>query len=253
MRELPLLRLPDELMLEAEADPDQRSLEELHERGETLVPGWLGGTNRVSLGRPDTFDLRGLYPPDQLDPLIAHQLGRYDFWLVRLALGFRPAPECSYSTFSLRVRLEPKAPHSFGDAVVYQLEPSEIRHQRKVTRRLMLSPSLKLSLPLLGAVEGQPFELERSAEELVYEPAISTFGVQYPEAGWEFTQTGSTPLHGTRELFLVIRLPQGGALDVSFMLAATIIAKVGRLELGSFRLRDGGRPLVTERYPLNPQ
>ena len=254
MVELPLppINESDPLVL-AEAYPDERTLQQLSVRGETTLPGWLGGANKIWLGRPDTFDMSRLYQHEELDRLIVQQLPRWDFWRVRFTCGFRPAPECVFSSVSLQVRLEPELPHTFGVATAYQLEPAEVFQERTVKRRLAITPALTITLTDAVAAEGSIAEAERSDEYTLYEPRITTFGLNSPEAGWIFERTKGQAITGSRELFMVVRLPRGASLSARFALSATVVAKIGSVPLEVFRLSNSDQPLMTERYPLIPQ
>lgn len=235
--------------------PDPDIVEQLAVRGGTTIKGALGGENEIWLGRPEAFNLLELYADrhSELSPMILAQAETTDFHAIRLTCSFRPASGCQFLRASLRVWLEPQPPSRPGVAVAYHMQPADLVTPLIVKRTFGVSPALTLTLSPVTNVELSGPQAERSTEHISYEPQLSTFGLGSDAPGWDFNKTRAQPIQGSRELFLVVKMPRGVTLQGRFDLSATVqssLPGLGRIPLTSFLRRGSSDPLISERHLL---
>lgn len=123
-------------------------------------------------------------------------------FLLRLACSFRPrsdSTEIIWARFTARLLAD-------GDsttAVALDLYPSAVEVERKVSRRILVSPSLKLAEVEAGVGEG-----ELTIEYPAVEPVISAGGTQESTISWDFSQAPGYTVRGGKLLVAVIAAPR---------------------------------------------
>lgn len=118
---------------------------------------------------------------------------------VRLRCVAHRHPECRLRWVSLSVDV------SASEGTVLDLSPREevSTHPVRVATRY----GGGLSLDILTIPLGPEMTLERSREQDVFFPQVTTSGPGFGSARWDFTQVGEAPLHVDRDLRLLVRLP----------------------------------------------
>ncbi|MEO7913264.1 MAG: hypothetical protein ABIV47_26750 [Roseiflexaceae bacterium] len=239
----------------AYGQPDPSIREQLEVRGSAEITSLLGDKNEVSIGQPQSFDLLSLLAADHKRPsaMIEAQADKADFVLVQFPCSFRPAADCEFIRASIRVHLELEQPNPHGKPIAYDMFPREVETPITVKRSFSASSDLKLSFAKLAELTVAAGKAEVTQEYISYEPAITPFALGAEAPGWDLNKTKARPIHGSRELFIVVKKPKGAQLFGRFELAATVQTNIiGRIPLSIFLLSGGTKPLIEERHPLTP-
>jgi hypothetical protein len=158
----------------------------------------------VSIGRPESWPLPDLYPPQHMPPLMQAQLQAADFYLIRLSCSFRPVPRSRVGWARFHVSLRPD---SLGrQPVAYDILPvnvtQEVKHQLKFT----LAPTLKFRT----VVEVEVGSLEFGLEYTELQPMIVGAGIGEDTPTWDYqTATGMAGIQGVRVMHLLVKAPKG--------------------------------------------
>jgi len=138
--------------------------------------------------------------------------------LLRMACSFRPQSDQTkiiWARFTARLfGDDPKLP----PPIALDLYPSAVNVERKVTRRLALSPSLKLMEVEVGLGDAE-FTVEYPAVD----PVVSAGGPQEDLVSWDFSEASGHVVHGGKLLMAVVAAPaQLRCLEVACMIQADL-------------------------------
>lgn len=205
------------------------------------IPGVLSSLNRFTIGTPLVFPIDPGQSADQR--LIPANLAGYEFYRVQLACTFDPAPHYRFhqATFSVSLLSEPARP----EAIVYDLYPLQALDERKISRKLGITPELKLDVKPITQVDAKLLSVERGSEYIAYSSRIQGFGLQTAAVRWQFTRTDSHEISGSQPLFMIICKAPGTIVSARFELQAQVellldIGPIGPIPLTT-TLRRGGK------------
>jgi hypothetical protein len=137
---------------------------------------------------------------------------------VPLRCVAHPHPDCRFRWVRLVV--------DFGtdDSIIIDLSPREVRGVDPVKIVTQYSGGLSFEVERLNL--GPEFSLERSSEQQVYFPDITSSGLGLSHAIWDFHAVGEAPLHVDRDLRLLVRVPISvDRMEVKFTLRASVAAR----------------------------
>ena len=129
-----------------------------------------------------------------------------------------PHPDCRFRWVRLLA--------SFGTegASVSDLSPRDVRGTQPVKIVTRYAGGLSFEVEQLKL--GPELSAERSTEQQVYFPEITTSGVGFSYASWDFHAVGESPLHVDRDLRLLLSLPASAdRVEVKFTLRAAVAVK----------------------------
>ena len=109
--------------------------------------------------------------------------------------------------------------------IAYDMFPLNVERQTTVKRGYEIAPSLKFSFGEAA------LKASRSDETIVYEPQLSGAGLLTPQPSWTFRSSDRSGLAGSRELFLVLKLPKGKRCGARFGIAAESQGRFGPIPL----------------------
>lgn len=122
---------------------------------------------------------------------------------VRLRCVAHRHPECRLRWVSVSVDV------SGSGGTVLDLSPRDEVSTQPV--RVTTRYGGGLSLDILAIPLGPEVTVERSSEQDVFFPRVTTSGPGFGSARWDFTQVGEDPLHVDRDLRLLAGLPADAA------------------------------------------
>lgn len=183
---------------------------ELHERAGSAVVldesvRLLARENRIGIWRGETRR-------DSVDGGVRSVLD------VPLRCIAHPHPDCRFRWVRLLV--------DFGadGSSIIDLSPREVRGESPVKIVTRYSGGLSFEVEQLKL--GPEFSWERSSEQQVYFPEITSSGLGLSHAIWDFHAVGEAPLHVDRDLRLLLRVPVSeNRVVVKFTLRASVAAK----------------------------
>lgn len=241
-------------LLTADGQLDEKALESIKLRNTATIRDLLDAPNRITLSRPECFDLIALSATQgvRLSPMIASQGDRSDFWAVHWACTFRPSPTSEFVRASVAVQLELTPPTPNSEAVAYDMFPRDVKTPITVKRGFTISPEIQFKFGEIAEASAKVGSAERASEYALYEPQISAFALGESTPGWDFERTKGQAVRGVKELYLLVKKPKGNALWGRFKLSAAVQTNVGRIALSTFFLSGGRKPVIDERYRLAP-
>ena len=152
-----------------------------------------------------------LSPSDTtIPPFIRHQLRGFEFYWVQLACTFSPGRGHTFESARFQITLITEAAdptstiYLSSPAMAYSLYPDRIEDEYAVTRKISVTPELKLAAFPIEI----PLGYERTMSGATYKVRVESFGLQETLAGWIFTRNASHALSGTNSLFLLLRKPR---------------------------------------------
>jgi hypothetical protein len=157
----------------------------------------------VSIGRPETWSLPDLYPPQQMPLLMRAQLQAADFYLIRLFCSFRPVPRSRVDWARFHVFLRPD--RLGRQPIAYDISPVDITQEVKRHLKFILAPTLKFR-----SVEAEVASLEFGLEYPELQPVIVGAGVGETVSTWDYhVATGMASIQGTKWMHLLVKAPKG--------------------------------------------
>ncbi|GAB9084605.1 hypothetical protein [Bradyrhizobium diazoefficiens] len=189
--------------------------------------------NRLQIGIPQVIDLQKLAaaPGEKAFDFTAFNA---DFRLVRLACGFLPDKGCRYVWARLSIDLVGLGDNQNEQVIAFDMFPLNVERQTTVKRGYEIAPTLKLSFGEAA------LKASRSDETIVYEPQLSGAGLLTSQPSWTFKSNDRDGLLGSRELFLVVKLPKGKRCGARFGIAAESQGRFGPIPLR--RVGEVGAP-----------
>jgi hypothetical protein len=199
-----------------------------------------GRNNRLQIGTPQVTDLRRLQDAGGVKT-IDFDLFDADFLLVRLACSFMPDRRSRYiwGRFSVELKAVPEQPNA--SAIAFDMFPISIERQTTVKRSFELAPTLKFSF-LEASVKAST-----SNETVSYEPQVSG-GLLTSTPTWTFTASNPLGIIGSREMFLVLKLPRGTRCGARFGIVAEVYGKFGPIPVR----RPGESARSDDLFMLDP-
>jgi len=195
----------------------------------------------VSVGRPRAWAIDDLIPQQELPEVIKASLEAETFFIVRLACSFRPQhDEVRVAWAQLALQLKPDQ-HGLLP-LAFDLYPMSVERERKVGKRISLSPQLKFH-----DVEAGFGELAYSVEYPAIEPVLTAAGIDESTPSWNFTAVSGFPLAGAKLLHAVVAAPRAlSRLTAAVVLTADL--DYGRRRFSAWLRGDPARvhPPVTE-------
>jgi hypothetical protein len=237
--------LDAEPLLDAEMVPTQPAVQK-GVAEQVDIMGLADRVNRVLVGSPQTIDILQNWPAEErIQDEIEGLRGEWDFFSVRLACSFVPDRRCRFTWVRLGMTLESEpAPESgVSDVVAFDLFPRNVGTTRTYHRSFKITPSLKFAFGELSASGGVEQDV------VSYEPEIDSSGLLTDTPTWTFTAPARPGLTGSKELFLILKAPKGGAVAAKFAIGAEVASDLGPLSL---RRRDEDAE-VARRFTLVPK
>jgi hypothetical protein len=177
----------------------------------------------VSIGMPRAWAVAAL-PPAQEEQraginAVAPLIGPNErVLLLRMACSFRPQSDQTqiiWARFTARLFSDDQ---QLPPPIALDLYPSTVEVERKVTRRVALSPSLKLM-----EVEAKLGEAEFTVEYPAVDPIITAGGPQEDLISWDFSEAPGHVVRGGKLLMAVIAAPvQLRRLEVACIIQADL-------------------------------
>lgn len=205
----------------------------------------------VSIGMPRAWPVSAL-PSPQLDTAVAMGavapvIGADETaFLLRLACSFRPRSDKTQVTWA-RFTARLIADDEEVTPIALDLYPSTVEVERKVSRRLTVSPRLKLA-----EVEASAGDIETTVEYPAVEPVVSAGGTHENVVSWDFSEAPGYTVRGGKLLIAVVAAPRHiRRMEVTSAIQADLRHKGLRLPswLGgsSPTAEDGMRAVAWER------
>jgi len=234
----------------AQTNPDK--VEELDEAADTLsvtanIETPWREPSEITIGDPLVFPVLELYKiAKQPVPATAQFISKtHELYLVQLTCAFTPAPDTRFTRARFQIELTTTYPAGTSGnekAIALDLFPDETNDEIKVTKKLSLSPELKIKPKLLGAeVEAtlKVGEASTTEEYTVYVPRIEISAKQTSRVFWIFLPTKAHELRGGKELVMLIRKPKGSEVTAKYSLTAEneIVLPRGPITAGLMNMR----------------
>ena len=156
----------------------------------------------VSIGRPRAWAIDELVLSEDLPMEVKASLKADMFFVVRLACSFRPQrDDVSVAWAQLALQLRPDQQGLVP--LAFDLYPMSVERERKVSKRVSLSPSLKFH-----DVEAGFGEFAYSVDYPAIEPVLTAAGIDESTPSWNFTAVPGFPLTGAKLLHAVVAAPR---------------------------------------------
>jgi hypothetical protein len=185
----------------------------------------------VSIGRPRAWAIDKLVSNQELPREVKASFEREMFFVVRLACSFRPQrDDVSIAWAQLAMYLRPDKQGLVP--LAFDLYPKSVERERKVGKRISLSPRLKFY-----DVEASIGEFAYSVDYPTIEPVLTAAGIDEATPSWNFTAAPGFPLNGAKLLYAIISASRAlGHLTVAISLTADL--DYGRRRFGAWLRGD---------------
>jgi len=223
-----------EVLFETTLEPPSPAVDKLRkessaDEGEIRI--LRGKKNRVAVGLPYNENLTSRL--QNLDEEIPYEIKRltdeYDFHYVRLACSFLPDNDCKFEWARFGVDLKLKGNGSVHTKPIsWDISPSDVFSTIKCKREFSFTPELKFNIipeVIDAEIKGG---VNESKEYVVYEPQITSFGLNRSNVIWDFRRTKEKELIGNKSLLLIIRSPKGTEVNGRFLIGAEVSSKLSK-------------------------
>jgi hypothetical protein len=225
---------PSGVLFEASLGPPSPAVDKLRkessvDEGEIIT--LRGKKNKVAVGLPYYENLTSRL--QNLDEEIPYEIkkltGEYDFHYVRLACSFLPDDDCRFEWARFGVDLKSKGSGSVQTKPIsWDISPREVFSIIKCKRESSFTPELKFNIipdVIDAGIEGG---VNESKEYVVYEPQITSFGLNRPSVIWEFRNTKERGILGNKSLLLIVKAPKESKISGRFLIGAEVASKLSR-------------------------
>ena len=174
----------------------------------------------VSIGEPIVIPISELIPDDRLSPIIQHYLPDYDFYFFESSFSLKPEFEefvihqARYSlqfSSNLAEKIYP---------IAFTVHPEKIDLEIKISKKFVLSPSLKFSEFDLSLGEK-----EMNLEYTELKPVIIATGIGLYNPSWEYRPLNKIEIAGIKTVHVILKVKKNsGPIRASAFLSAKIKA-----------------------------
>ena len=197
----------------------------------------------VSIGAPEVWPLRDVYPLDKMPATLRASLDTADFHLVRLACSFRPKRQevqVEWARFGVTL-----LPDDRGRLpIAYDMHPLQLTTDVKRNVKVSLSPTVKFQELEVG-VGSADFGFEYT--EL--QPVISASGIGESEPSWDFQSATGAQLIGSKWMHLLVRTPREmTTVNANLRLVADVMRGAFRLPVFARTGREAAEPLTVRLW-----
>ena len=165
--------------------------------------GLLPELPHASIGVPEVWRLQDVFDPDTIPKPIAASIATSDFYFCRLACSFRPERDetrIEWARFTLTLHPDDEGRRP----IVFDLDPLEVADEVKHTRTVTIGPTMKFQ-----QVDVSLGSAGFSFEYMSLTPEIWAAGVGEETAEWNFAQTRSRAVQGSKLMHALIKAPPG--------------------------------------------
>jgi len=225
---------PSEVLFETTLEPPSPAIDKLRKESspdEGEIRTLRGKKNKVAVGLPyyENLTSRLQNLKEEIPYEIKKQTDNYDFHYVRLTCSFLPDNDCRFewARFGVDLKLKGKASVQ-TKPICWDISPSEIFSTIKYKRNINFTPDLKFKIipeVLDAEIKGG---IDESKEYVVYEPQITSFGLNRSNVIWEFRNTKERGIIGNKSLLLVIKAPKGIKVNGRFLIGAEVSSKLSK-------------------------
>lgn len=225
---------PSEVLFETTLEPPLPAVDKLRKESsadEGEISTLRGKKNKVAVGFPYYEKLTSRL--QNLKEEIPYEINRltdeYDFHYVRLTCSFLPDNDCRFEWARFGVDLKLKGKGSVQTKPIsWDISPSEVFSTIKCKRDISFTPELKFKI-IPEVVDAEiKGGVNESKEYVVYEPQITSFGLNRPNVIWEFRNTKERGIIGNKSLLLIVKAPKGTKVNGRFLIGAEVSSKLSK-------------------------
>jgi hypothetical protein len=233
------------LLFESILEPSIPAVNELRSKievDEGEIVSLRGKTNRVAVGLPYYENLTSRLQAlnEEIPYEIKRLMNDYDFHYIRLTCSFLPDNDCifEWARFGVDLNATSRSNELTLKPIAWDMSPHEVLNEIKCKREISFTPELKFGIvpDILDAEIGGG--VTESKEYVVYEPQITSFGLNRSDVVWQFTKTKEMGIWGNKSLLLVVRTPKGSEVKGRFLIGAQISSRLSKWMPLPVRNRD---------------
>ncbi|HKI07197.1 MAG TPA: hypothetical protein VKA09_02270 [Nitrososphaeraceae archaeon] len=205
---------------------------------EGMIESFKNKKNRVAISQPYLENLISSMQDkgEEISHGMRRLIDKYDFHFVALNCVFQPEIDCKFEW--ARVGLDLSAVNSktrkpvsvSSPPITYSLFPENVLSEIKVKRGFGVTPELKFKIleEPLSLEAGMSGHVDKSEEYILYEPEITSYGLNTSKVAWDFKSTKERSVLGDRKLHLVIQTPKDTKVKGKFLLGAEVSSSVSK-------------------------
>jgi len=246
---------PEGNLFESTLEPHLLSLARIRSdtgTGEGDIQTLRGKKNKVAVGLPYYENLTSRI--QNLNEEIPYEIRRltdeFDFHYTRFACSFLPDHDCRFEW--ARFGIDLVSENSKSDQpkpISWDITPSEILTPVKYKREISFSPELKFSIIPEIVDAGISGAFNESKEYVVYEPQITSFGLNRSNVIWQFKSTKQQGIFGNKTLLVIIKAPKDSKVKGKFLIGAEVSSRLSKWM--PFPVRNSDDRIVSVEYSLS--
>jgi hypothetical protein len=223
-----------EVLFETTLEPPSPAVDKLREESsadEGEITTLRGKKNKVAVGLPYYENLTSRL--QNLDEEIPYEIKKltsdFDFHYVRLTCSFLPDNDCKFEWARFGVDLNLKRRGSVQTKPIsWDISPTEVLDTIKCKREISFTPELKFKIIQDVVEAGLKGGINESKEYVVYEPQITSFGLNRSNVIWEFRNTKERGIFGNKSLLLIVKAQKGTRVSGRFLIGAEVSSKLSK-------------------------
>jgi hypothetical protein len=209
------LELPEPELQEIRLDPYERIV-----RGAGKTETLESQTGRLALGLPILQPLNTETVDEDTRPFLQARPNSR-FYLLTTTVSFRPDKDLPFKSAWVDITLRCPAPDATEQPVAWSMDPHSVADAISVSRKIALSPSLKVSAPGITLESAGP-SMEEEITFDRHDVSLEALNEGTGHPRWDFYSTNSGQIRGVHTLCLVIDLPANKQGTASIEMGATI-------------------------------
>lgn len=195
----------------------------------------------VSIGQPETWPLRDLYPSGKLPRQFRIKLNQADFYLIRFSCSFRPLHKESRIEWArFRTALLPDS-QTGAQPIAFDLYPQQVVQEVKRQVKVTLSPQIKFQ-EVEASLGTADFGFEYTEQIPLITAALGTSF----DPSWDYGVGTGHAVQGTKWMHLLVKAPKGQVSgQVLLELEADVLVRGVRLPVTFWRRQEQVAPQLT--------
>jgi hypothetical protein len=213
-----------------------------------------GKKNKAAVGLPyyENLSSRLKNLKEKIPYEIEKLTNDFDFHYVRLTCSFLSDKDCRFDWARLVVELNGKLRNGEtvqAKPIAWDISPNDVSSEIRCKREFTFTPELKFSIIPEVLDAGVHGGVSESKEYVVYEPQITSFGLNGSKVAWDFRRTKEKGIWGDKSLLLVVRTTKGSRVNGRFLIGAEVTSHLSKwIPIPVSERKDG---IVDKVYDLS--
>jgi hypothetical protein len=115
------------------------------------------------------------------------------------------------------------------EPISWDMPPTEVLSTIKCKREISFTPEFEIIKDAVDA--GVKGGITETKEYVVYEPQITSYGLNTSKVIWDFRNTKERGIFGNKSLLLIVKAPKRTKINGKFLIGVEVSSKLANIQL----------------------